>query len=190
MTPRWDLPVRARNGAVLAFALVTTACGGAPSGTPAATEGGSATAASNGMLAPDFELSTLAGGHERLSDHRGKDVVLIDFWATFCEPCLLALPELDALYQRERSRGFVVFAVSMDEASSNGRVRNQVSKLGLSYPILLDPDTRVVSLYNPRATAPYSVLVGRDGRILRRQEGYTTGERENLEHAVDEALGR
>ncbi len=190
MTPRWDLAVRARNGAVLAFALVTTACGGAPSGTPAATEGRSATAAGNGMLAPDFELSTLAGGHERLSDHRGKDVVLIDFWATFCEPCLLALPELDALYQRERSRGFVVFAISMDEASSNGRVRNQVSKLGLSYPILLDPDTRVVSLYNPRATAPYSVLVGRDGRILRRQEGYTTGERENLEHAVDEALGR
>lgn len=140
-------------------------------------------------MAPDFELPTLAGGHERLSDHRGKDVVLIDFWATFCEPCLLALPELDALYQRERARGFVVFAVSIDEAASTGRVRNEVSKLGLSFPILLDADTRVVSLYNPRATAPYSVLVGRDGRIARRQEGYTTGERENLEHAVDDALG-
>jgi len=178
-----------RNGAVLALALVATACG-ASSGAPAATESGGSTAAANGMLAPDFELSTLGGGHERLSDRRGKDVVLIDFWATFCEPCLLALPELDALYQRERSRGFVVFAISIDEAASNSRVRNQVSKLGLSYPILLDPDTRVVSLYNPRATAPYSVLVGRDGRILRRQEGYTTGERENLEHAVDEALGR
>ena len=189
MTPRVSLPGRARNAAALGLALAASACGGASSGVVAAQASGT-TAASNAMLAPDFELSTLTGGHERLSDRRGKDVVLIDFWATFCEPCLLALPELDALYQRERSRGFVVFAVSIDEAASNGRVRNQVSKLGLSYPILLDPDTRVVSLYNPRATAPYSVLVGRDGRILRRQEGYTTGERENLEHAVDEALGK
>jgi peroxiredoxin len=185
------LPLRARNGALLALALVATACGGASSAAPPAKESGAGTtAAGSATLAPDFELSTLAGGRERLSDRRGKDVVLLDFWATFCEPCLLALPELDALYRRERSRGFVVFAISIDEAASNGRVRNQVSKLGLSYPILLDPDTRVVALYNPRATAPYSVLVGRDGRILRRQEGYTTGEGETLEHAVDAALAQ
>jgi peroxiredoxin len=168
-------------------ALFAVACGGASSQSPAGKDGASASGAA---LAPDFELATLSGGHERLSDHRGKDVVLIDFWATFCEPCLLALPELDALYRRERSRGFVVFAVSIDEAASTGRVRNEVSKLGLSFPVLLDPDTRVVSLYNPRATAPYSVLVGRDGRVSRRQEGYTTGERENIERAVADALGK
>lgn len=182
---------RIRASRVLApcVAALATACGPDASGT-AGTPAGGGTTPTNAAMAPDFELSTLTGGHERLADRRGKDVVLIDFWATFCEPCLLALPELEALYQRERSRGFVVYAISIDEAASTGRVRNEVSKLGLSYPILLDPDTRVVSLYNPRATAPYSVLVGRDGRVLRRQEGYTTGERENLEHAVDEALGK
>jgi peroxiredoxin len=168
-------------------AFFAVACGGASQS--AASKDGAAVA-TGAAMAPDFELATLSGGHERLSDHRGKDVVLIDFWATFCEPCLLALPELDALYQRERSQGFVVFAVSIDEAASTSRVRNEVTKLGLTYPVLLDPDTRVVSLYNPRATAPYSVLVGRDGRIARRQEGYTTGERENLEHAVADALAK
>jgi peroxiredoxin len=173
---------------VLSTAVCASACGGASTSAAGSGSAASATAA-GAAVAPDFELSTLSGGHERLSDHRGKDVVLIDFWATFCEPCLLALPELDALYQRERARGFVVFAVSIDEAASTARVRNEVTKLGLTYPILLDPDTRIVSLYNPRATAPYSVLVGRDGRILRRQEGYTSGERENLERAVDDALG-
>jgi peroxiredoxin len=142
-----------------------------------------------GRSAPDFELATLSGGHERLSDHRGKDVVLIDFWATFCEPCLLALPNLDAMYRREHARGFVVFGISIDEAASAARVRGEASKLGVSFPILLDQDTRVVALYNPRATAPYSVLVGRDGNVLRRQEGYTQGEREDLERAVDDALG-
>jgi len=125
----------------------------------------------------------------RLADHLGKDVVLVDFWATFCEPCLLALPNLDALYRSRRARGFVVLGVSIDEASSVARVRAEVSKLGLSFPILLDQDTRVVALYNPRATAPYSVLIGRDGRVVRRQEGYTASDRATLEGAIDQALG-
>lgn len=167
---------------VSAFAVALSGCGAPASST--STAAGVASAGS----APDFELATLSGGRERLSDHRGKDVVLIDFWATFCEPCLLAMPELDALYRRERARGFVVFGISIDEAASAARVRGEASKLGVSFPILLDQDTRVVSLYNPRATAPYSVLVDRNGSIIRRQEGYTTGERENLERAVEAAL--
>jgi peroxiredoxin len=178
--------VRARAklpAAVVASVVALLGCGAPSSSTTAAS------AAAAGV-APDFELATLSGGRERLSDHRGKDVVLIDFWATFCEPCLLAMPELDALYRREHARGFVVFGISIDEAASVARVRGEASKLGVSFPILLDQDTRVVSLYNPRATAPYSVLVARDGTVVRRQEGYTTSERENLEHAVEEALAK
>jgi len=178
-------PLRALVHVGLALAcLAAAACGGnASPGATSATQAGPS-------LAPDFELTTLAGTRERLADRRGKDVVLIDFWATFCEPCLLALPELDALYQREKSHGFVVLAVAIDEAANVARVRSEVSKLGLTFPVLLDPDTRIISLYNPRATAPYSVLVGRDGQVLRRQEGYTTGERENLEHAIADALAK
>ena len=173
-----------RRSALLFGCLVlASGCGGAQ------TSGAPSPAASRD-LAPDFELETLSGGRERLADHRGRDVVLVDFWATFCEPCLLALPELDALYRRERARGFVVLGVSIDEASSSARVRTEVQKLGLSFPILLDQDTRVVSQFNPRASAPYSVLVGRDGRVLRRQEGYTPGERGALEAAIDDALRR
>ena len=114
---------------------------------------------------------------------------MVDFWATFCEPCLLALPNLDALYRKHAARGFVVFGVSIDEASSAARVRSEVSKLELSFPILLDQDTRVIALYNPRATAPYSVLISRDGRVLRRQEGYTGADRDELDREIDRALG-
>jgi len=165
-------------------ASVLAAC----AGTGGASAPASAPVAGSGTP-PDFELATLGGGHERLSDHLGKKVILIDFWATFCEPCLLALPNLDALYRKHAARGFVVFGISIDEASSAARVRAEVSKLGLSFPILLDQDTRVIALYNARATAPYSVLVGRDGRVLRRQEGYTGAERDALEREIDRALG-
>jgi peroxiredoxin len=138
--------------------------------------------------APDFELRSLDGKNVRLSDHFGKDVVLVDFWATYCQPCLLELPHLDELYRKYKGHGFVVLAVSIDEAALGSRVRVEAAKLRLSFPILLDPETEVVSRYNPRSTAPYSVLLGRDGRILSRREGYTVAERGTVETEVRSAL--
>jgi peroxiredoxin len=169
---------RLRLGVCFAVAAVLAGCGGSQGRASAAGQGGP----------PDFELPALNGGRVRLSDHLGKDVVLIDFWATFCEPCLLAMPTLDEIYRQKKDRGFVVLGVSIDEAGNAARVRGQVQKLGVSFPILLDQDTRVAALYNPRATAPYSVLIGRDGRVLRRQEGYTAADRAELEQAIEAAL--
>jgi len=174
-----------RHGARVAgllFALFAAACS-ASNATPA-TEASPA----SGNRPPDFELAALNGGRVRLSDHLGKEVVLLDFWATYCEPCLLSMPSLDELYRKERARGFLVLGISLDEASSAARVRSEVQKLGVTFPILLDQETRVVALYNPRATAPYSVLIGRDGSVIRRQEGYTPADHDELERAVDAAL--
>lgn len=140
--------------------------------------------------APDFELPTLDGKSERLSDHLGRDVVLIDFWATYCQPCLRAMPELDALYRRHKPRGFVVLGVSIDGADALPEVRAEVKKLGVGFPILLDQETRVVSLYNPKTSAPFSVLIGRDGSILTKREGYTTGSDGTLERDVEAALAK
>jgi cytochrome c biogenesis protein CcmG/thiol:disulfide interchange protein DsbE len=138
--------------------------------------------------APDFELPALGGGSVHLHDHLGKDVVLLDFWATFCQPCLVAMPELDRLYAKYRAQGLVVLGVSIDEAAAQGRVRGEVAKLGVDFPILLDQETRVVSLYNPRATAPYSVLISRQGRVIGRREGYVRGDEQKLEAEILKAL--
>jgi cytochrome c biogenesis protein CcmG, thiol:disulfide interchange protein DsbE len=139
-------------------------------------------------LPPDFELPRLDGGSERLSAHFGKHVVLIDFWATFCKPCLRAMPELDALYRQRKDQGFALLGVSIDGPGSAATVRAEVSRLGVSFPILLDEESRAVALYNPRATAPFSVLIGRDGRVLSKREGYTTGSHEQLTADIDAAL--
>jgi len=150
-----------------------------PSGAPAT---------SSAARPPDFELPRLDGGSERLSDHFGKDVVLVDFWATFCKPCLRAMPDLDALYRSRRERGFVVLGVSIDGPGSTADVQAEVARLGVSFPILLDQESRAVALYNPRASAPFSVLIGRDGRVLAQREGYTTGAHASIEHDIDAAL--
>jgi peroxiredoxin len=139
---------------------------------------------------PDFELATLSGDTVRLSDHLGRDVILIDFWATFCKPCLRSMPKLDALYEKYRARGFVVLGVSIDSPNELDEVRAMVSRMEIDFPILLDQETRVVSLYNPKTSAPYSVLIGRDGRVIRKQEGYTAGDEGSLDADVARALER
>ena len=161
-------------------ALFSAACGGARPGAPATDKAH--------VAPPDFELATLDGKSERLSEHLGKDVVLLDFWATFCEPCLAGMPHLDALYRAHQKDGFVVLGIAIDGPDSVAQVRTAVSKLGVSFPILLDQETRVVALYNPKTSAPYSVLIGRDGSILKKQEGYTTGDASAVDRDVTAAL--
>ena len=138
--------------------------------------------------APDFELDRLDGGTLRLSDHLGKRVVLLDFWATWCTPCLAAMPRLQQLYERHQADGLLVLGISIDGPESVAQVRAEVAKTGVSFPILLDRDTRVASLYSPRATAPYSVLIGRGGGLVSRREGYSDGGHKALEEEVRGAL--
>jgi peroxiredoxin len=143
----------------------------------------------SGPRPPDFELDALDGSSVRLSDRLSNQVVLIDFWATFCDPCLAAMPHLEELYQKHRGRGFLVLGISIDGPESLAQVRTQVSKTGVTFPILLDTESTVIARYNPRTSAPFSVLIGRDGRILKKQEGYTTGSGRNLEADIEQALG-
>lgn len=176
-----------RGTFILAVGALTAACVGTDPG-PTHSPPKAARALGDGR-APDFELRSLEGKNVRLADHFGKDVVLIDFWATYCQPCLVALPHLDELYRKYKGRGFVVLAVAIDEAALGSRVRVEAAKLRLSFPVLLDPETEVVARYNPKSSAPYSVLVARDGRIVARREGYTVAERDVLEREVLAALG-
>lgn len=174
---------RALPRVVFFLAFTAVACKGSQGG-------GAGSAASGSAVAPDFELESLSGDPVRLGDHLGKDVVLLDFWATYCEPCLVSMPHLNGLYEKYKARGFLVLGVSLDGPNSIAQVRAEVQKLGVTFPILLDQETRVVGLYNPRTSAPYSVLIGRDGKIRAKREGYTTGGTEALEKDIVAALER
>lgn len=168
--------------AVATLALGLLSCG-AESGRRGASPAGRARA-----TAPDFELETLRGDTVRLADHLGRDVVLLDFWATSCEPCLAELPELEALHRKYGPRGLVVLGIAIDGPDSIAAVRAEVRKLGVTFPVLLDQETRVLALYDPKGTAPFSVLIDRRGAIVAKREGYTTGSAEALEADLVAAL--
>jgi len=135
----------------------------------------------------DFALADTEGRTVRLSDHRGQ-VVLLNFWATWCVPCAAELPHLQRIYEQYKDRGFVVLAVSMDGPESVANVAPQARRHGLTFPVLLDEDTRAVGAYNPKRSAPFTVLIGRDGSIAGTREGYSAGDERAMEAEVQALL--
>jgi len=139
-------------------------------------------------LAADFALSDTEGGTVRLSELRGR-VVLLDFWATWCVPCEAALPHLQKLHEANEARGLTVLGIAMDGPETMATVGPFARRHALSFPVLLDEETRAVSLYNPRRSAPMQVLVDRGGRIAWVHEGYVPGDEALLAEQVARLLG-
>ena len=118
--------------------------------------------------APDFVSENLRGGNTGLADYRGK-LVLLNFWATWCMPCRAEMPGMEKLWQRYKEQGFVVAAVSVDEGS-RGRIETFSKLLDLSFPILLDPESKVSDLYKV-SNMPTSFLIDGNGKIISRIVG-------------------
>jgi peroxiredoxin len=138
--------------------------------------------------ATDFSLRSVDGRTFRLSDHLGKDVILLSFWATWCVPCLGEMPELEKIYRDHKAQGFTVVGLSMDGPESIANVEPTVRRYGVTYPIVLDEETRVTAVYNPARDAPYAVLIDRSGRIVERKLGYAPGDEVKLKEEIVKLL--
>jgi peroxiredoxin len=116
---------------------------------------------SRAKAAEDFSLPALDGGTFRLADQRGK-VVLVNFWATWCPPCLEEMPAMERLWRRHKDAGFVLVAVSVD--TDPGKVAPFVAEHRLTFPVALDSTMSVANKYGVRAL-PSSFIVGKDGGL-------------------------
>lgn len=115
-----------------------------------------------GQLAPDFSLPTLGGGETNLSDYAGQ-VVLVNFWATWCPPCKAEMPDINAYYEARQDDGLVVLAVNAQEDPAT--VSSFIEATGFSFPVLLDSDGRVEQQYQVRSF-PMTFVIDRDGRVV------------------------
>jgi peroxiredoxin len=172
-------------GATLALAT-TVGCGGS------GADGATANDPHEGTVsAPDFTARDVDGKTFRLADHLGKEVILLDFWSTFCEPCKAEFPHLRAMYAANKSRGLIVVGVAMDGPESIADVPSFVKRYRVDFPVVLDDDSRIASLYDPKKSMPLSVLIGRDQRTLAVREGYSPGDEKlvaaDIAKALDEA---
>ncbi len=124
-----------------------------------------------GQAAPDFALKSSSGDNLRLSEYRG-DVVMVNFWATWCGPCRQEMPLLDELYSRYERVGFSLLGVNIDDDSR--KAMNMVSELGVSFPVLFDARKEVSKLYRVEAM-PVTVLIDREGTVRYVHHGYKPG---------------
>lgn len=134
--------------------------------------------------APDFSLHAMKGPNMRLKDQRGR-VVMVNFWATWCAPCRQEMPQLNRLYEKYRTSGFVLLGVNVDEDAS--KAAEVATKLGVTFPVLLDADKTVSKLYD-LSTMPSTVLIDRDGKVRYVHRGYLAGYEDNYEKQIRELL--
>jgi thiol-disulfide isomerase/thioredoxin len=121
-----------------------------------------------GSLAPDFELPALDGKNIKLSDLRGKGV-LLNFWATYCGPCKVEMPWFVELQKEYGPQGFAIVGVAMDDASTED-IAKFAKQMGVNYPILIGKDS-VADSYGGVSVLPTTFFVDRDGKVIAREFG-------------------
>jgi thiol-disulfide isomerase/thioredoxin len=134
----------------------------------AATEaGGNSLVRGDGRIAPSLALVDMHGASHDLKAQRGK-VVLVNFWATWCEPCREEMPSIQRLRERLAGKPFAVFMVNVDEPDA--RVRRFIAESRLDLPVLLDRNKRATRAWSVKVL-PATFLIGPDGRVRYRLVG-------------------
>jgi peroxiredoxin len=137
-----------------------------------------------GRQAPDFELATLDGRKVKLSDYRGKAVVL-NFWATWCGPCRIEMPWFVDLQKQYAAEGLTILGVAMDDSDPQ-KIAQFASEMGVNYPVLLGTD-QVSEQYGNVEYLPTTFYINRQGNIVGKSAGLMS--RAELESDAKKALG-
>lgn len=116
-----------------------------------------------GFLAPDFKLKTTNGETVKLSDLRGR-AVLVNLWATWCPPCRAEMPAIEKIYNAYKDDGFIVLAINMTYQDTFANIAPFIEEYGLTFPILLDETSEVGTAYQLRSL-PSSFFIDREGII-------------------------
>jgi cytochrome c biogenesis protein CcmG, thiol:disulfide interchange protein DsbE len=161
------------TGATFLLLLLLTACDAAPRVTV-------------GERAPQYRGVTLAGDSTPLGSLDGR-VVLLNIWATWCEPCKEELPILQSIYRARSAEGFEIVGVSVDAQGEEQKVQAFVADYGLTYPIWLDPSERVSATFLA-VGVPASYLIARDGTLLWKKVGPIRENDPELSRLLDSAL--
>lgn len=137
-----------------------------------------------GSVAPDFTLKSNSGKNLKLSEFRGQ-VIMINFWATWCGPCREEMPLLNRIHEQYRKAGFTLLGVNIDDRPATAQA--MAKNLGIRFPILFDTEKRVSRLYDVNAM-PSTLLIDRDGRVRHIHLGYRPGYEARYESQVRELL--
>jgi len=115
-------------------------------------------------------------------------VVLVNFWATWCTPCMKEMPKLNELQQELGPRGLQVISISVDDAKDESKVKALVKRWSYEPIVLLDSEARVVNTYNPRKDMPWTMVIAKDKTIAHKKKGFTEGDEVALREWLEALL--
>jgi cytochrome c biogenesis protein CcmG/thiol:disulfide interchange protein DsbE len=177
-----------RAAAVVVLAYPLAACGGA-----GVTDQGAGSPSSPGGLvgnpAPTFHVKAVSGakGTVALDELHGQ-VVLVDFWGTFCEPCKKSFPRLEELSERYKARGLRVIGISEDEPEDKDKIPTFADTYGAKFTLAWDGDKAIARKYNPE-TMPSSFVIDRNGIVRFAHVGFHDGDETTIEAEIKSLLG-
>jgi len=122
--------------------------------------------------APNFTLKSYAGSNQKLSEFRGK-VILLNFWASWCGPCRQEMPLLNSLHKKYKKLGFTVIGINVEEDLR--KAKQVVKDVGIKFPVLFDTENKVSDLYDVSAM-PSTVIIDRSGNMRYLHKGYKPGD--------------
>ena len=137
-----------------------------------------------GQKAPDFTLRSHQGKNIKLSEYRGQ-VVMINFWTTWCGPCRQELPLLNRMHEKYHKAGFQLLGINVDDQV--GAAQAMVDRLALRFPVLYDTTKQVSKRYDLDAM-PTTLIVDRDGKVRYLHRGYRSGDEKEYEDRIREIL--
>jgi len=169
-----------QTSTIAARVAIAAVLWGAAASQPARSETGPGVCSANAKLANlNLTFKDIHGKPFLLSDYKGK-VVLLDFWATWCPPCLKEIPGIIELYDTYKSRGLAVIGISMDDSTAD--VKRFARRLKINYPILLGYGRDDLEPAFGELPLPTSFVIARDGRICSKHDGLTA--KEELEREI------
>lgn len=136
-----------------------------------------------GKSAPNFKLENLDDGFTELSKVIGKGPILLNFWATWCKPCMEEMTELNKIHEELKDKGFTLLAISTDNEKTIAKVKPLVKSKGFSFTVLLDKNSDVARKYYAQQI-PYSVLIDANGKIIDVHMGYMKGDEKKMREKI------
>lgn len=119
---------------------------------------------------PDIQVTTLKGNTFNMEQEEGK-VILVDFWATWCKPCISSIPHLNKLYNKYKDQGFTIVGISLDQRKGRKQVKKVAEKLDIQYPVVMG--TKKMARKFGRITAiPTAFIIDKSGCIREKTRGY------------------
>ncbi|MGH7493586.1 MAG: TlpA family protein disulfide reductase [bacterium] len=135
----------------------------------------------------DFRLNDLDNKSVRYAELKGNRVTVIDFWATWCKPCVRSIPKLVQLHDSFKNKGVQFIGINVDGVRNLNKVKPMASSLGINYPVLLDLNSQVMS--DLKVTAlPTILLVNEKNEIVARHQGYRPGDEKILAEEIQKLL--